>query len=175
MVNGAIAVGRTIGNNIANAVKGIFRGMLQWMADRINGMADRINYLIGGFNSLPGPDLPTLGRVTVPAFAQGGYTSSDTLAQLHANEYIVPEGKAAGFANNIMAGRRGASAIPSGSSSSSGSASVTVNLTTGPVMQDQSGRRWMTIEDGERMARQTAEQVLRISRTPGGRYAQGVR
>jgi hypothetical protein len=143
---------------------------------RINGAVDAINFLIRAWNSIPNvPDVGTINRV--PAFAQGGYVTGPTLGMVGeaGREYIVPEGKAAGFANNIMAGRRGAAAIPAGSSSSSAGASVTVNLTTGPIMQDQSGQRWMTIEDGERMARQTAEQVLRISRTPGGRYLSGTR
>jgi hypothetical protein len=183
VANGALAIGRAIGNGIANAVRSIFRGLLQWMADRINSMAGQINRLIRAFNSLPGPDLPELGMVSVPAFAQGGFVSRKTLAMLGDNrsgrEYAVPEEKVVGFASNIMAGRRGAAAIPSGGSTSSGAANnispVTVNLTTGPVMQTQDGQRWMTIEDGERMARQTAEQIQRQLRTPGGRYMTGVR
>ena len=87
----------------------------------------------------------------------------------------MPEAKAAGFANNIMAGRRGAAAIPAGNSSSGGGGAVNINITTGPVRQDASGQRWMTIEDGEKMVRQAVGQMQRTSRTPGGRYSAGVR
>lgn len=177
VASGALAIGRAIGDGIANAVKGIFRGLLQWMANRINGMAAQINRLIRGFNSLPGPDLPQLGMVSIPRFARGGFVSRPTVGLIGeaGREYVVPEAKAPQFANNIIAGRRGAAAIPTGTSGGSGGGAVSINITTGPVRQDASGQRWMTIEDGERMARDVAAQVLRAQRTPGGRYASGVR
>ena len=177
VANGAKAIGNAIGNGIANAVKSIFRGMLQWMANGINGIARQINRLIRTYNKLPGPDIGELGMVSVPRFAQGGYVTSPTLGLVGeaGREYIVPEGKAAGFANNIMAGRRGAAAIPAGNSSSGGGGAVNINITTGPVRQDASGQRWMTIEDGEKMVRQAVGQMQRTSRTPGGRYSAGVR
>jgi len=166
---------------IVDTAKAALRGLLGWAASAINGVINMVNRIIDGINAVRRlAGLSTFGRVgnvTVPAFAQGGYVTGPTLGLVGeaGREYIVPESKAAGFANNIMAGRRGAAAIPSGTSSSGGGGAVQVNITTGPVMQDQSGQRWMTIEDGERMARQAVEQMQRISRTPGGRYAQGVR
>ena len=177
VANGAKAIGNAIGNGIANAVKGIFRGMLQWMANGINGIAGQINRLIRAYNKLPGPDIGELGMVSVPKFARGGYVTSPTLGLVGeaGREYIVPEAKAPAFANNIMAGRRGSAAIPSGSSSGGGSGAVSINITTGPIRQDASGQRWMTIEDGEKMVRQAVGQMQRTSRTPAGRYASGVR
>jgi hypothetical protein len=166
---------------IVDTAKAALRGLLGWAASAMNGVINMVNRIIDGINAVRRlAGLSTFGRVgnvTVPAFAQGGYVTGPTLGLVGeaGREYIVPESKAAGFANNIMAGRRGAAAIPSGSSSSGGGGAVQVNITTGPVMQDQSGQRWMTIEDGERMARQAVEQMQRISRTPGGRYSQGVR
>jgi hypothetical protein len=176
LLNGALAIGRAIGNGIASAVRSILTGMFNWIADRINGAVDAINFLIRAFNSIPGvPDIGTINRV--PRFAQGGYVTAPTLGLVGeaGREYIVPESKAAGFANNIMAGRRGAAAIPSGSSSSGGGGTVSINITTGPVRQDASGQRWMTLEDGEKMVRQAVGQMQRTSRTPGGRYSAGVR
>ena len=166
---------------IVDTAKAALRGLLGWAASAINGVINMVNRIIDGINAVRRlAGLSTFGRVgnvTVPAFAQGGYVTGPTLGLVGeaGREYIVPESKAAGFANNIMAGRRGAAAIPSGTSSSGGSGSVQVNITTGPVRQDASGQRWMTIEDGERMVRQAAAQLQRTSRTPGGRYASGVR
>jgi hypothetical protein len=166
---------------IVDTAKAALRGLLGWAASAINGVINMVNRIIDGINAVRRlAGLSTFGRVgnvTVPAFAQGGYVTGPTLGLVGeaGREYIVPESKAAGFANNIMAGRRGAAAIPSGSSSSGGGGAVQVNITTGPVRQDQSGQRWMTIEDGERMVRQAVGQMQRTSRTPGGRYASGVR
>jgi tape measure domain-containing protein len=165
---------------IVDTAKAALRGLLGWAASAINGVINMVNRIIAGINrvrSLAGlSQFSTIGPVTVPAFAQGGYVTSPTLGLVGeaGREYIVPEGKAAGFANNIMAGRRGAAAIPAGNSSSGGGA-VSINITTGPVRQDASGQRWMTIEDGEKMVRQAVGQMQRTSRTPGGRYASGVR
>jgi hypothetical protein len=165
---------------IVDTAKAALRGLLGWAASAINGVINMVNRVIEGINAVRRlAGLSTFGRignVTVPAFAEGGYVDRPTLGLVGeaGKEYIVPEGKAAAFANNILAGRRGASAIPAGTSSSAGGP-VTVNISTGPVMQDASGQRWMTIEDGERMARQTAEQIQRQLRTPGGRYMTGVR
>jgi TP901 family phage tail tape measure protein len=177
LAKGVEAVGKAIGNGINAAVRSILNGMFKWMRDRINGAADAINVLIKAFNSIPKvADIRLVPRI--PAFAQGGYVTGPTVAMLGDNrsgqEYAVPSEKAVGFANNILAGRRGAAAIPSGSSSGGGGA-VSINITTGPIRQDASGQRWMTIEDGERMVRQAVGQMQRTSRTPGGRYASGVR
>ena len=179
---GVRAIGMAIGNGISAAVRAILTAMFNWIGSKINGAVDAINFLIRAFNRLPGPDLPTINRI--PRFAKGGFVEGPTVAMLGDNasrrEYAVPEEKAIGFANNILAGRRGASAIPSGSSTSGGGGgggpvSLSLNLTTGPIMQDQSGQQWMTRQDGERLARQTAEQILRVIRTPGGRYMTGSR
>jgi tape measure domain-containing protein len=165
---------------IVDTAKAALRGLLGWAASAINGVINMVNRIIAGINrvrSLAGlSQFSTIGPVTVPAFAQGGYVTSPTLGLVGeaGKEYIVPEAKAAGFANNIMAGRRGAAAIPAGNSSSGGGA-VSINITTGPVRQDASGQRWMTIEDGEKMVRQAVGQMQRTSRTPGGRYSAGVR
>lgn len=166
---------------IVDTAKAALRGLLGWAASAINGVINMVNRIIAGINrvrSLAGlSQFSTIGPVTVPAFAQGGYVTSPTLGLVGeaGKEYIVPEAKAAGFANNIMAGRRGAAAIPAGNSSSGGGGAVNINITTGPVRQDASGQRWMTIEDGEKMVRQAVGQMQRTSRTPGGRYSAGVR
>ena len=175
VVNGAKAIGTALGNGIAKAVRSILGAVFNWIGSKINGAINAINFLIRAFNRIPNvADIPTISRI--PAFARGGYVTSPTVGLIGeaGREYVVPEAKAPAFANNIMAGRRGAAAIPSGTSSSAGGP-VSITIQTGPIRQDASGQRWMTIEDGERMARDVAAQVLRTSRTPGGRYAAGVR
>jgi TP901 family phage tail tape measure protein len=170
----------------ANRVRSIVSGMMNVVARGLNSIIAAINRVIESFNKVAAATkspfrISYLNQVSVPAFAEGGYLTRPTLGLLREkgeNEYVVPEGKAAGFAQNIIAGTRGAAAIPSGRGSSSGGgipAKVELSLTTGPIMQDQSGQQWMTIQDGERLARQTAEQVLRALRTPGGRYMTGAR
>jgi TP901 family phage tail tape measure protein len=155
---------------IVDTAKAALRGLLGWAANAINGV-----------RSLAGlSQFSSISPVQVPAFAQGGYVTGPTVGVLGDNrsgqEYAVPSEKVVGFANNILAGRRGASAIPAGSSSGGGSGgAVSIQITTGPVRQDADGQRWMTIEDGERMVRQAVGQMQRTARTPGGRYAQGVR
>ena len=174
----------TAWTRITDTAKAALRGLLGWAARAINGVIDMVNRVIAGINAVRRAaglsTYATIGRVEVPKFAKGGFVTGETLAMLGDNrsgrEYAVPEEKAVGFANNIIAGRRGAAAIPTGTSSGGSSGgSVSINITTGPVRQDASGQRWMTIEDGERMARDVAAQVLRTQRTPGGRYASGVR
>ena len=167
-------------------VKSIMSGVLVFIANGINSAIRSINNLIERFNKVSAATkspfrISYLDEVPVPAFAQGGTVNRPTLAMLGEGgerEYIVPESKMAAASSRFLAGQRGASVIPSGSGGGASSAPagpVQITIKTGPVMQDQSGKRWMTIEDGERLARQTAEQVQRQLRTPGGRYAVGVR
>jgi hypothetical protein len=113
-----------------------------------------------------------LGTVKVPAFAEGGFVTGPTLGLVGeaGKEYIVPAAKAAGFAANYMAGARGAAAIPS-AGGGGGGGPVTVNLTTGPVIQLPDARLGVAIEDVEKLIRSTVRQL----RTPAGRFAMGVR
>jgi phage-related protein len=175
---GVRAIGLAIGNGIASAVRSILTAMFNWIGSKINGAVDAINFLIRAANKVPGISIPVITRI--PTFAQGGTVDRPTLAMIGEGgerEYIVPESKMAAASSRFLGGARGASVIPSSPSSgaANGISPIQIAITTGPVMQDQSGQRWMTIEDGERLARQTAEQVQRQLRTPGGRYAAGVR
>jgi TP901 family phage tail tape measure protein len=166
---------------IVDTAQNAIRGLLGWAANAINGVIRMINRLISAVNQVRAAAglsaFGTIGQVQIPAFAKGGYVSSPTVGLIGeaGREYVVPEAKAAGFANNIMAGRRGAAAIPSGVSPTSGSGSVQINVTTGPIRQDADGQRWMTMEDGERMVRDAVAQLQRTNRTPAGRALMGVR
>ena len=163
-------------NYVVGVVKGALNQLVAFWGNVVNGVINIANNVIRGLNRLPRVNITLIPNVQVPRFAKGGFVTGPTLAMLGDNaggrEYAVPEGKAVGFANNILAGRRGASAIPSGASGGAAAGgAVTVNITTGPVMQDASGQQWMTVEDGQKMA----GQIIRQLRTPAGRYATGVR
>lgn len=161
---------------IMNTGRNALRSLLQWTVNAVNRVIDLINPVIAGYNSLPAPNIGFIPRQSVPAFAEGGFVTRPTLAMVGDNpggrEYIVPEGKAPGFAQNILAGARGAAAIPS-STGTGGGGPVTVNLTTGPLQQLPDGRGGLPIDDVEKLVREAVIGALRQARTPAGRYAMG--
>lgn len=165
---------------IMNIGRNALRSLLQWTVNAVNRVIDLINRVIAGYNSLPAPDIGFIPRQSVPSFAQGGFVNGPTLSVLGDNktgrEYAVPEEKAIGFAQNILAGARGAAAIPSstgGGGGGGGMGPVTVNLTTGPLQQLPDGRGGLPIDDVEKLLRQAVEMTMRQARTPAGRYAMG--
>jgi hypothetical protein len=109
------------------------------------------------------------------AFAKGGVVNRPTLGLIGEggeSEYIVPESKAAGFATSYLFGKRGEDAIPS-EGSGAGAPPLTINVTTGPVMEFD-GQRYVTVTDMERAMRLTAEGVIGRLRTPSARIALGI-
>lgn len=161
---------RSIWPGIVNGAKAALRGVLQWMANGINNMAGLINRLIGAFNRLPGPDIPFIPTLTVPAFAQGGYVGGPTLAMVGEGgqgEYIIPANRMAAASANYLSGARG-NGVLSGTTSA-----PQINITTGPVLQ-QDGQRYITVEDFERGARQITEGIIGRLRTPAARIALGM-
>lgn len=104
------AVG-SIWRNLVDSMSRAFTGFLQSIRNSINAVSGQVNRLIRAFNRLPGPDIPQ-----IPQFATGGYVTRPTLAMIGEGgepEYVVPQSKAAAFANNIVAGRSGAQALQS--------------------------------------------------------------
>jgi hypothetical protein len=159
---------------IMNTGRNALRSLLQWTVNAVNRVIGLINRVIAGYNALPAPDIGFIPYQSMPAFAEGGYVTRPTIGMVGeaGREYIVPEGKAAGFAQNYLAGARGAAAIPS-ITSTGGGGPVTVNLTTGPLQQLPDGRGGLPIEDVEKLVRQAVIGALRQARTPAGRYAMG--
>lgn len=165
-----------------NAIKSIFRGLLQFIANGINNTTSTINALIAGYNRLPSADIPLIPQVSVPAFAAGGVVSGPTLAMVGEGgepEYIVPQSKMAKASANYLSGMRGRSVIPAfadggvvGPMGGGGAANTTVQITTGPVLQ-QDGQRYVTIGDLERALSDFSGQIFRNSRSYGGRRYQG--
>lgn len=164
-----------IWDGLIEGVKSAIRGMLQFIANQINTVARLINRLIGGFNALPGPDIPYVPLVTVPAFADGGVVDRPTIAQVGEGgerEYIIPESKMAAASARYLTGARGAAVVPGGGGGIS-IGNPQINVTTGPVLQ-QNGQQYVTIQDLERAMRMTAEGVIGRLRTPSARIALGM-
>jgi TP901 family phage tail tape measure protein len=162
---------------LAESVKGVVRGMLQFIANAINNVAGMVNRLIAAFNALPGPNIPFVPTFSVPAFAQGGVVNRKTLAMVgeREREYIVPESKMAAASSRFLGGARGADVIPSGSGGGApaqGQQTPVINITTGPVMEFD-GKRYVRIEDFDRGLRQVADGVIGRLRTPAARIALG--
>lgn len=168
-------------DGVMGAIKNVVNGAMGTVANAINSAIRMVNKVVDGINVVRSKAglsaIGKLGEVSVPKFAQGGFVTGPTLAMIGDNpggrEYIVPEGKASAFANNIMAGRRGAAAIPATTGSSAAPVAAPINITTGPVME-MDGTRYVKVEDLERAVQQTQRQIYATLRTPGGRRAIGV-
>ena len=169
---------------IVGFIKGIINGVLRAIVGGINNAVNLINRLISGYNRLPAPDIPFVPTIGIPQFAKGGVVNGPTLAMVGEggeSEYIVPQSKASGFAKNWMAGRRGIGAIPgfaeggvvNAGSGSGGAGNTTVQVTTGPVLQ-QEGKNYVTVRDLEGALKQFGSQMYRNQRSYGGRRFQGV-
>jgi phage-related minor tail protein len=142
--------------SIANNAKGAFRGILQFMANGLNIISGEINRLVDSYNTLPGPDLPRVPPVRVPAFGDGGYVTKPTMALVGEKgpEYIIP-------ARKLQAATGGGMAAP------------VINITTGPVIE-QNGQQYVSMTDLERAMRATADGVMSRLRTPSARLALGM-
>lgn len=165
--NGAVSLVGRVFNGAAETIKGVFRGILQFIVDRINSAIRLVNNLIRGFNRLPAPDIPLVQPISIPKFADGGFVTRPTVGLVGeaGPEYIIPANRMAAASANYLAGARGGDVL---------NGSPQINVTTGPVLQ-QDGRRYVTIDDLERAMRLTAEGVMGRMRTPAARTALGIR
>jgi hypothetical protein len=158
---------QNIWTGVVNTIRGAMRNVLQFIANAINSVGAQINRLISAFNRLPGPDIPFVPKLSVPAFAEGGIVDRPTLALVGEGgerEFIIPESKMAAASANYLSGARGDSVIPSGNAQ--------INVTTGPVMQ-QDGQQYVSMADLERAMRKTADGIYASLRTPSSRIALG--
>jgi actin-related protein len=169
----------SVWTGIINSVKNVFREMLNFIVSGINRAVSAINYLIDGYNRIPYvPDIPRLGILSVPAFAEGGIVDRPTLALVGdggEREFIIPQSKMAAASANFLSGARGGAVIPQASGGGGGSTGkAQISITTGPVLQ-QGGEQYVTLYDLERAMQMTADGVYKSLRTSSGRYATGVR
>ena len=171
-----------IWNGMITGIQNAVRGMLTFVVNAVNRVGGLVNVLIDAFNRLAvavgGSTIGRIPTLSVPAFAEGGIVDRPTLALVgdgNEREYIIGESKMQEASSRFLSGARGADVIPSRASSrsESGSAAPQINVTTGPVMQQQDGSRWVSVEDFERGLQQVAEQVVGTLRTPQARTALG--
>ena len=169
------AIGRTIRGPFEaafNFIKKVVNAVLQAIANRINFAIGLINRVIQGANRLPAVNIPLIPKFEIPQFGKGGMVNGGQLAIVGeaGPEYIVPAGKAQGFAENILSGIRGPSAIPA---FAEGGYVGPVNITTGPVMQ-QGGTNYVTMAQFESGIRDVANAMARNGRNYGARRFTGV-
>jgi hypothetical protein len=166
----------------ANAIRGVVNGVISGVEGAINGAIGGINQLVRAANRalavLQIPQIPEFSGVSLPRFAEGGVVNGPTMALVGEGgepEYIVPQSKAAGFAANWIAGRRGASAIPRFAEGGVVVPSTAqVSIQTGPVTQ-MGGTDFVTTQDMSRAVRAGVQQTLDIIRNDiGARAALGL-
>jgi len=168
----------SVWTGIINSVKNVFRSMLNFIVSGINVAVEKINYLIDGYNRIPYVgDIPRLGILSVPAFAEGGVVDRPTLALVGEGgerEFIIPESKMAAASANYLSGARGGAVVPQASGGGGSTGNAQISITTGPVMQMDS-EQYVTLSDLERAMQMTADGVYKSLRTSAGRYAVGTR
>jgi phage-related protein len=162
----------SVWNTVLGTVKNVIRSFLQGWANAINSVIAQVNRLIQTFNLLPGPDIGTLGTVSVPAFAQGGVVTRPTVGLVGeaGPEYIIPASKMAAASQRFLGGARG-DAVLNGRAASAAPAQI--NITTGPVVE-MNGQRYVSLSDLELAMRITADSVMGQLRTPSARIALGL-
>jgi phage-related protein len=156
---------------VANTIRGIINEMLNGIGNAMNSVVRAINGLISGANAalsrLGLPEIPFLNEVDIPQFAKGGVVTGPTLAMVGEGgepEYIVPQSKAAGFAANWSAGRRGAAAIPAFAEGGVVMpSSANVSIQTGPVTQ-MNGAQFVTTQDLSAAVQSGVQQTLALLR-----------
>ena len=167
----------------ANTIKSIFKNILQFLVGALNSWISRVNYAISLANRLPGVSIRNIPTVSMPKFAAGGVVTNPTVALVgeKEREYIIPESKMARASANYLSGMRGGAVIPAfasggvvGGRGGMGAGNTTVQINTGPVLQ-QDGQRYVTIKDLENALKDFGTAVFSNARTPGGRRYQGVR
>lgn len=160
---------------VANMIKGVLNQILQAIGNAINGAIGAINKLISGANralaALKLPQIPTIPEVSIPRFAKGGVVDRPTLAMIGEGgerEFVVPESKASQFASNWMSQAKG------GSGTAVVDRMPTINLQTGPVLQQENGEKYVRLGDLETILQDFAATVFNNARSTGGRRFQGV-
>ena len=179
-------------NAIAGFIKGIFNAVIGQVQASVNAAIGALNRLIRIANralrAIGLSGVGTIPNVNLPRFADGGVVNGPTVAMVGEGgepEYIIPQSKMAHAAANYLGGARGRSVIPAFANGgvvgpgaaaggmSGGAANTTVQITTGPVLQ-QDGQNYVTVNDLERALKSFGNQMFRNARTPGGRRYQGI-
>ena len=176
MVDGVKAAFTSLGSALAapfqaaaTTIKSIVNNILNGIGNAISSVVNAINNIIRGANQalarLKLPQIPLLPTPNIPRFADGGVVSGPTLAMVGEGgepEYIVPQSKATGFANNWLAGMRGGKAIPKFAEGGVVMpSSANVSIQTGPVTQ-MNGTNYVTTQDLSRAVQAGVDQTLAL-------------
>ena len=170
---GVVGYVRGLWDGVVNTITGGVRVVASAIRAVLNPVIGMVNRVIRGFNTVSAKvGGPQLGQI--PAFAEGGIVRRPTLAMVGEGgepEYIIPASKMPAASARFMAGQRGDAVLSGGGT---GGGAPQINITTGPVLQ-QDGQRYVTIDDLERAMRVTAEGLMGRLRTPSARIALGLR
>lgn len=161
------------------SVRGIVNQILNGIGRAVGSVVQAINNVIAGANRalarLGLPQIPMLPMPNIPQFADGGVVTGPTLAMVGEGgepEYIVPQSKAAGFAQNWISGKRGIGAVPGFAEGGMvAPASANVSIQTGPVTQ-MNGTNFVTTQDMTAAVRAGVQQTLDLIRRDGSVRAQ---
>lgn len=121
-------IGVAVGNAIGGAVKGAVNSVLRGAVNIINGFIDTINGIVGVINNIPGVNIGNIGRLGIPALANGGIVTSPTLALVgegRESEAVIPLSKLDKMMNNSEGGGR------------------EYNIGTININNDVEGERWL--------------------------------
>lgn len=134
-----------VANTVGGAVKGAINGALSIVEGMANGFIDLVNGAIGLINKIPGVNIGTIGRLSLPRLATGGIVEATPggraiiAGEGGQNEWVVPESKMASLISQINARTGGV-----GTSAGGG-----VNITI-----EYNGRGQFTQSDAVDMAKQ---------------------
>lgn len=165
-------------NAIVNSVRGAINGAIKLAGQGINALIEQANRLLSAYNAVANvtrlPQVALIQYVQVPQFADGARVDRPTLAMIGEggeSEYIVPQSKIPQFIGARM-GDAGLG-LQGGARGGAGQAPV-VNVSTGPVMQQPDGSRWVSMEDARAMVADATDQIWRGLTSYDGRRALGL-
>jgi hypothetical protein len=163
-------------NAIVNSVRGAINGAIRLAGQGINALIEQANRLLFAYNAVANvthlPQVGLIQYVQVPQFADGGRVDRPTLLMAGEGgqpEYIVPQSKVPQFIGAHM----GDAGLGLQGGAKGGQAPV-VNISTGPVMQQPDGSRWVSVEDAQGMVSDAADQIWRGLTSYDGRRALGL-
>ena len=162
---------------IVNSIRGVINGAIRLAGQGINALIEQANRLLSAYNAVANvtrlPQVALIQYVQVPQFAEGGRVDRPTMAMIGEGgqpEYIVPQSKVPQFVNAQM----GDAGLGLQGGTRGGAQAPVVNISTGPVMQQPDGSRWVSMEDARAMVGDAADQIWRGITSYDGRRALGL-
>jgi len=162
---------------IINSIRGAINGAIRLAGQGINALIEQANRLLSAYNAVANvthlPQVGLIQYVNVPQLAEGGRVDRPTLAMIGEGgqpEYVVPQSKVPQFVGAHM----GDAGLGLQGGAKGGQPAPVVNISTGPVMQQPDGSKWVTMEDAHAMVADAADQIWRGLTSYDGRRALGL-